>query len=239
MRMSSWVPANMFINYGLIIAKPTVFNTVIWQWINQTYNAMFNYGNRNASSVYTTKDIVQGYACAVAASITVALGLRKYFSTFTAAMGGGAKLIIFNSISTFFAVSTAGFLNAYLMRQTELKTGIDIFDPTNPSNTIGKSKYAASQAVLQTAISRYLVQVPIMLPSAALFVLEKFSMVPQAYAANLVLQMALIFCQEYFAMPLAVALYPQTGSVASSSVEPSLTQNLQNIPDYFEYNKGL
>lgn len=116
MRMSSWVPANMIINYGLIIAKPTIFNTVFWQWVNQTYNAMFNYGNRNASSVYTTKDIAQGYMCAVIASISVALGLRKYFATFASVIGGGAKLIIFNSVSTFFAVSTAGFLNAYLMR---------------------------------------------------------------------------------------------------------------------------
>ena len=116
MRMSSWVPANMLINYGLIIAKPTAFNTIFWQWVNQTYNAMFNYGNRNASSVYTTKDIAQGYACAVAASISVALGLRKYFSSFAGVLGGGAKLIVFNSATTFLAVSTAGFINAYLMR---------------------------------------------------------------------------------------------------------------------------
>lgn len=28
-----------------------------------------------------------------------------------------------------FAVATAGYLNAYLMRKSELKTGIDVFDP--------------------------------------------------------------------------------------------------------------
>jgi hypothetical protein len=40
----------------------------------------------------------------------------------------GSKLIILNTISSFFACGIAGFLNAYLMRQTELSKGIDIID---------------------------------------------------------------------------------------------------------------
>ena len=40
----------------------------------------------------------------------------------------GAKLIVLNSISSFFACSTAGFLNAYFMRRTELEKGIDVMD---------------------------------------------------------------------------------------------------------------
>ena len=51
----------------------------------------------------------------------------------------GAKLIVYNSISAFFACSTAGFVNAYLMRQTELEKGIDVVNPTNPEQIIGKS----------------------------------------------------------------------------------------------------
>lgn len=51
----------------------------------------------------------------------------------------GGKLVIFNSISAFFACSTAGFLNAYFMRQTELEKGIDVVDPSNPNVIIGKS----------------------------------------------------------------------------------------------------
>jgi len=43
----------MPIAFGMIITAPTPFNTVLWQWINQTYNAALNYGNRNASSNYT------------------------------------------------------------------------------------------------------------------------------------------------------------------------------------------
>lgn len=53
MRMSSFIPVNLPISYGMIIVAPTPFNTIFWQFLNQTYNAMINYGNRNASSTYT------------------------------------------------------------------------------------------------------------------------------------------------------------------------------------------
>jgi hypothetical protein len=47
-----------------------------------------------------------------------------------------------------FAVSAASFLNAYIMRQTEIEKGIDIFDPQNPDVPLGKSKAAAYSAVI-------------------------------------------------------------------------------------------
>lgn len=75
-----------------------------------------------------------GYACA--SSITVALGIRKMLEKRTAGMRG-AKLMIYNSISAFFACSTAGFLNAFFMRKTELEKGIDIFNPNDHDEVIG------------------------------------------------------------------------------------------------------
>jgi len=97
-----------------------------------------NYGNRNASSNYTEKDIAKSYGAACVSSIGVALGIRKALEGKTRHMKG-SKLVIFNSISAFFACSTAGFLNAYFMRQTEMNTGIDVVDPENPDVIIGKS----------------------------------------------------------------------------------------------------
>ena len=80
---------------------------------------MFNYGNRNATSSYTTEDILKSYSVAVASSITVALGIRKALSGYTKNLKG-SKLIMMNSVSSFFACSTAGYLNAWFMRKTEL-----------------------------------------------------------------------------------------------------------------------
>lgn len=115
MRMSSFIPINMPISYAMIVIAPTPFNTIMGQWINQTYNAGINYGNRNATSVYTTNDIMKSYTGACTASIAVALLIRKALSSQTVHMGG-AKLLVYNSVSAAAAVAIAGFTNAYLMR---------------------------------------------------------------------------------------------------------------------------
>jgi len=83
---------------------------------------------------------------ACASSIIVALGIRKGLSGVTKNMKG-AQLIMMNSVSAFFACSTAGALNAYFMRQTELSSGINISDPEDDNDVAGKSKAAAYQAV--------------------------------------------------------------------------------------------
>jgi len=119
LRYSSFLPMNIPIAFGFIIAAPTPFNTIFWNWANQTYNASFNYGNRNATSLYTTEDIMKGYSAAVTSSVIVALSIRKALSGKTNNLKG-AKLIVYNSISSFFACATAGYLNAWFMRSTEL-----------------------------------------------------------------------------------------------------------------------
>jgi len=50
MRMCAFVPTNLPIIFGMLMTPPTPVNTMFWQWLNQTYNAGMNYGNRNASS---------------------------------------------------------------------------------------------------------------------------------------------------------------------------------------------
>jgi len=86
-----------------------------------------NYGNRNATSLYTTEDIMKSYAVAVGSSIGVALGIRKMLSGYSR-NARGAKLIVLNSISSFWACGIAGYLNAFFMRRTELEKGIDVMD---------------------------------------------------------------------------------------------------------------
>lgn len=119
MRMSSFLPLNLPISFGLMVTPPTPFNTILWQWINQTYNAQCNYGNRNASSEYTVKTIWKSYVAACIASISVALFTRMLVSKWTRPMSGGLQ-VIFNAFTAYLATSTADFLNAFMMRVTEL-----------------------------------------------------------------------------------------------------------------------
>ncbi len=87
---------------------------------------------------------MKSYGVAVTSSIAVALTVRKALSGWTRNLHG-AKLIVANSISSFFACSIAGYLNAHFMRRTELEKGIDIHDEDGKYH--GKSKIAAQKAV--------------------------------------------------------------------------------------------
>mmetsp|Transcript_34483 Transcript_34483/g.46464 ORF Transcript_34483/g.46464 Transcript_34483/m.46464 type:complete len:110 (+) Transcript_34483:68-397(+) len=109
------MPCNIPIAFGMIITAPTPFNTILWQWVNQTYNALLNYSNRNASSTYTSEDIIKSYSAACTSSILVALGIRKALSGYSN-KATGARLIMLNTVSAFFACATAGFLNTWFMR---------------------------------------------------------------------------------------------------------------------------
>ena len=102
-------------------------NTIFFQWLNQTYNAGLNYGNRNASSPNTVQDLLLGYSLAVSSSIAVILTLKKLSQNFTRNLKGG-KSILAHSLITCCGVSTAGFLNSYLMRMGEIRNGIKVFD---------------------------------------------------------------------------------------------------------------
>jgi len=81
-------------------------------------------------------------------------------------------------------------------------------DPLNPDEPIGKSKAAAYKAVMQTAISRYILCVPLFLPALALLGIEKLRLMPKNFVLRTTLELSLFFCELYLAVPLAVAAYP-------------------------------
>ena len=222
-RMSSFVPMNMPIAFGMIMTPPTPFNTILWQWVNQTYNASMNYANRNASSKYTTQDIVQSYGMAVSIAIGLSLGIRRAVASRVAGTTG-AKMVFFNTISTYIACSSAGFSNAYLMRKTEIKTGINVINPET-NEPVGLSKKCAEIAVFNTASSRFLMAAPLFIPAIAMFGIEKLNMVPKNKYARLTLDMSLVFINCYLAVPLSVAMFPKYGTIKSENLEPEF-QNL-------------
>lgn len=112
-----------------------------------------------------------------------------------------------------FAVAAAGYLNAYLMRQSELKSGIDVFSPANPTVSLGRSTAAAEMAVSQTAISRCMFAVPIMFPAFILYGLERARMLPKGRNTSMALKMSLFYLKLSLAVPLGTAFYPQIGQI--------------------------
>ena len=60
------------------------------------------------------------------ASISSGILLRKAFAPLTA-VTTGASLILLNSLIQSSAASSAGFINTFCMRQSEIKNGIEVY----------------------------------------------------------------------------------------------------------------
>ncbi|NXA77421.1 SFXN5 protein, partial [Thryothorus ludovicianus] len=169
-RMSGYIPFGTPIVVGLLLPNQTLASTVFWQWLNQSHNACVNYANRNASKPSPTSKFIQGYLGAVISAVSIAVGLNVLIqraNKFTPA----TRLLIQRFVP-FPAVASANICNVVLMRHTELEEGIDVLD--NNGNIVGSSRVAAKHALLETALTRVVLPMPILvLPPIIMSVLEK------------------------------------------------------------------
>lgn len=89
MRLSSFVAFNIpILLLTLFVKNQTPLFNVGVQWLNQTYNAAMNYGNRNASSPLTTGDLAKGYSFAVGVSCSVVFFARLVLAKQLAGLKG-------------------------------------------------------------------------------------------------------------------------------------------------------
>ncbi|KAM6361687.1 sideroflexin-5 isoform 1-T1 [Alca torda] len=169
-RMSGYIPFGTPIVVGLLLPNQTLASTVFWQWLNQSHNACVNYANRNATKPSPTSKFIQGYLGAVISAVSIAVGLNvlvQRANKFTPA----TRLLIQRFVP-FPAVASANICNVVLMRHTELEEGIDVLD--NNGNIVGSSRIAAKHALLETALTRVVLPMPILvLPPIIMSILEK------------------------------------------------------------------
>ena len=84
----------------------------------------------------------------------------------------------------------------------------EVFDPEDHDQIVGISKVAAKKAVMETAISRYVLCVTLFLPALALYGIERAHLMPRNRLLCTTLELSLFFGELYLAVPLAIALYP-------------------------------
>jgi len=77
---------------------------------------------------------------------------------FIKATGSITKQRLVNAVVSSCAMSVAGFLNLYFIRQNELKNGINI--ENEKGEQLGKSKVAAKKAVVSSASTRSILPLP-------------------------------------------------------------------------------
>jgi len=235
-RMSFQVPGNMTITGFMMTFYKSTPAVVFWQFANQSFNAIVNYSNRNASAGVTNEQLGTAYVGATSASVLTALAFNKLIASSPSLSAG-----IIGRFVPLIAVAAANCVNIPLMRQQEIKKGISI--STEDGTDVGLSGNAAVEAIKQVVPSRILMAVPGMfLPPLLMSRLEKSA----AYIKNPWLKapttILLTGACLTFSTPLCCALFPQKAAIQVSQLEPSLQQDLRaKYPgvNTFYYNKGL
>ena len=121
---------------------------------------MVNYTNRSGARPIPTETLVQSYVGAVGGAVATALTLNRLARRAPPLVGRLVPLC---------AVAAANCVNIPLMRITELRDGIDLYDENG--NKLGVSRKAAREAIASVTVSRVLMSSPSMglLPTNHLF----------------------------------------------------------------------
>nr|KAF6308434.1 sideroflexin 5 [Myotis myotis] len=229
-------PRTLFVTevVGLLLPNQTLASTVFWQWLNQSHNACVNYANRNATKPSPASKFIQGYLGAVISAVSIAVGLNvlvQKANKFTPA----TRLLVQRFVP-FPAVASANICNVVLMRYGELEEGIDVLD--GDGNLVGSSRIAARHALLETALTRVVLPMPILvLPPIVMSMLEKTALLQARPRLLLPVQSLVCLAAFGLALPLAISLFPQMSEIETSQLEPEIARATSSRT--VVYNKGL
>ncbi|XP_048364632.1 sideroflexin-5 isoform X2 [Sphaerodactylus townsendi] len=234
-RMSGYIPFGTPIVVGLLLPNQTLTSTVIWQWLNsRSHNACVNYANRNATKPSSTSKFVQGYLGAVLSAVSIAVGLNVLIQR--ANQFSPATRLLLQRFVPFPAVAGANICNVILMRHSELEEGIHVLDSNG--EVVGSSRIAAKHALLETALTRVVLPMPILvLPPIIVSMLEKTAFLRSR--PRMVLPVQSLVCLAAFglALPLAISLFPQMSEIETWCLEPEIAR--ATASKTVVYNKGL
>ncbi|KAK3905090.1 Tricarboxylate/iron carrier [Staphylotrichum tortipilum] len=265
-RMSCFVLSNLVVTAGMLTPGLGNRGTIAWQVANQSLNVAINYSNSNKSSPLSWSKIAQSYFLAVTASCSVAVGLNSLVPRLKS-LSPSTRLIL-TRLVPFAAVASAGALNVFLMRGEEMRTGIDVF-PATPkakvvesgasipapvvekpvegaapaeaaaTESLGKSKKAATLAVAETAASRVFNSSPIMvIPAVVLVRLQGTAWLKKNPRWTTPVNLGLILLTSYAALPLALAAFPQRQRVRADSLEEEF-HGRGGEGGLVEFNRGI
>ncbi|XP_032891643.1 sideroflexin-5 [Amblyraja radiata] len=175
-----------------------------------------------------------GYSGAVASAVSLAVGLNVFIKK--ASRFNPATRSLIQRFVPFPAVAAANVSNVVLMRHGELEEGISVMD--EDGNAIGFSKIAARRALMETALTRVVLPVPVLvLPPIIMSFLEKTRMLQARPRLTLPVHSLVCLAAFGFALPLAISLFPQISEIETSKLEPEIQSKTLGKRSFF--NKGL
>uniref|UniRef100_A0AAA9TUT4 Sidoreflexin n=1 Tax=Bos taurus TaxID=9913 RepID=A0AAA9TUT4_BOVIN len=212
-RMSFQVPGGMIITGFMLQFYRTMPAVIFWQWVNQSFNALVNYTNRNAASPTSVRQMAVSYITATTTAVATAVGMNMLTKRAPPLVGRWVP---------FAAVAAANCVNIPMMRQQELIQGICVKDRNH--NEIGHSRRAAAIGITQVVISRITMAAPGMIPRGSLFCLVSAQRVRVLHAP---LQVLLSGC---FELPVSYLEPELQDTIKAKYREP--------VPHVY-FNKGL
>jgi len=248
--MSMFMPVNLPITAGMLLSS-TVPRQLFWQWMNQSYNAGFNFANRNASAPADARALALSYGVATGTAVGMSLALGRAVDALAARVGGapGAPrplgLRVALRALPWAAVASAGVANVVAMRYADARDGVALFGPDGAP--AGTSVAAGRACLAQVALTRAVLPVPILLVPP--FVLDALAasaalgpLMARSAGARIGVELAVLSVFLQCALPPAVALFPQTGTIAASDLEPAFRGRFTaaGAPiTAYTYNKGI
>ena len=162
----------------------------------------FSHAALTTSKTLSNREIGLTYACAVAGSVTAAVGLKTYVTR-----RGGSISALMRSAIPFAGVATAHFINVTMMRRAELTQGVAVFDADGTE--VGKSTAAGRRSIAQTIFSRVALAFPVMMIPPVIFVgLERASWWRPRLRTPV--EIVMIGVLIWVMMPLALGKWPPT-----------------------------
>ncbi|XP_039099856.1 sideroflexin-2 isoform X1 [Hyaena hyaena] len=216
-RMSFQVPGGMIITGFMLQFYRTMPAVIFWQWVNQSFNALVNYTNRNAASPTSVRQMALSYITATTTAVATAVSMNMLTKRAPPLVGRWVP---------FAAVAAANCVNIPMMRQQELIQGICVKDGNQ--NEIGHSRRAAAIGITQVVISRITMAAPgmILLP-VIMERLEKLRFMKKVKVLHAPLQVLLSGCFLIFMVPVACGLFPQKCELPASYLEPELQDTIR------------
>ncbi|XP_033040155.1 sideroflexin-2 isoform X5 [Trachypithecus francoisi] len=216
-RMSFQLPGGMIITGFMLQFYRTMPVVIFWQWVNQSFNALVNYTNRNAASPISVRQMTLSYFTATTTAVATAVGMNMLTKKAPPLVGRWVP---------FAAVAAANCVNIPMMRQQELIQGICVKDRNE--NEIGHSRRAAAIGITQVVISRITMSAPgmILLP-VVMERLEKLHFMQKVKVLHAPLQVMLCGYFLIFMVPVACGLFPQKCELPISYLEPELQDTIK------------
>lgn len=200
-----------------------------------------NFSNANKSIEMSPQEIGTAYVAATVTSVGLAVGLTRLVPRLR--VSAAAKNIL-SKLVPFAAVASAGVVNISCIRWKEMRDGVDVFQIATDARgdetktDLGKSPRAGQMAVMQSAASRVLTNIPTLIipPMVMTYLQHRGAFVgPRGHTLSNLTQLTLIGLSLGLFLPPAIAYFPQRASVSTDKLEPQFHKYHEKV--YF--NKGL